>query len=68
MTTTPIRFFHKAFGLRLEAVETPVDLCGDNKDTCKCALFLYDCDGICYNVRGITGINVYFKEVSNEGR
>ena len=68
MTTTPIRFCHKASLLRLEAVESYMDLCGDKDDRCKCALFHYDCKGICYDVRDITGFNVYFKEVSNENR
>ena len=68
MITTPIRFFHKETGLRVEAVETPVALCGDNEDPCKCALFHYECKGICYKVCDITGVNVYFKEVSNENR
>ena len=68
MITTPVRFFHKAFGLRLEAVETPVYLCGDKEDPCKCALFNHDCEGICLDVEYHSGHNVYFKEVSNEGR
>jgi len=65
---TPIRFFHKASGLRLEAVETPAMICGDLEDACKCALFQYDCKGICFRVRDVTESNVYFKEVSNENR
>ena len=65
---TPIRFFHKASGLRLEAVSTTSFICGDNKDPCKCALFNRDCEGICLEVGYHSGHNVYFKEVSNEGR
>ena len=65
---TPIRFFHKASLLRLEAVESYINLCGDKEDSCKCALFHYDCKGICLDVKYHSGYNVYFKAVSDEGR
>ena len=68
MITTPIRFFHKGTGLRVEAVETPVNLCGDREDICKCVLFNEECNGICFDVADVLGCNVYFKEVQDENR
>ncbi len=66
MITTPVRFFHKETGLRVEAVETPVNLCGDKEDPCKCAFFHKECHGICLNVGIVLGCNVYFKEVAKD--
>jgi len=63
MITTPIRFFHKEAGLRVEAVETPLGLCGGEDDPCKCALFSSNCRGVCLSVNSIFGCNVYFKKV-----
>jgi hypothetical protein len=68
MITTPIRFFHKGTGLRVEAVETPVNLCGDEEDLCKCVLFNEECNDICLDVENVLGCNVYFKEVEDENR
>ena len=63
MITTPIRFFHKETGLRVEAVETPHWLCGDKEDPCKCVLFDKKCREICFDVEDVLGCIVYFKEV-----
>ena len=68
MITTPVRFFHKETGLRVEAVETPVAICGDIEDPYKCVLFHTNCRGVCSDVGVHTGSFVYFKEVEDENR
>ena len=68
MITTPIRFFHKETGLRVEAVETLEFLCGDVEDPSKCVFFNKKCRGVCFEVADVLGCNVYFKEVQDENR
>lgn len=63
MITTPIRFFHKETGLRVEAVETPYWICGDKEDPCKCVFFNKKCLSVCLDVGDVLGCSVYFKEV-----
>ena len=65
---TPIRFFHKPTGIRVEAAKTKDYCCGDEDDRCKCAFFNNNCAGICFDVEAHLGYNVYFKTVSDEGR
>lgn len=60
---TPIRFFHKETGMRLVAVKTYGPVCGDDTDSCKCALFNKGCHGICFEVTDVVGYDVYFNEI-----
>lgn len=60
---TPIRFFHKETGMRLVAAKAGGFMCGDEMDTCKCALFGKDCHGICFEVEDFVGYDVYFNEI-----